>query len=319
MKAPYPDGRLRLVSLNAICGHVIDVFAPLANREGRGGWTSILVFYKKFFFHPFERDGIKSKCQGMWIPIWIPIFAVFVCGGLLKALANWLSGPSSQQFIQPTQKCPLAHGTKVSDCNTKKGSISLIMGPMFSGKTDELLRQVRVRRFSSDRRGLKCLLIKYQKDKRYHSDAVSSHHTQIFDQECVQADRLSDVQHEAQSADYIFIDEGQFYDDLTSTCVAWARAGKQITIAALDATSNQILWPQITTLIPWCNDVRKMQAICELCGLVAALSKSLVVKETVQIGGRESYYACCINSSCLKELSFLGVTKESRNDHKKTD
>jgi hypothetical protein len=49
------------------------------------------------------------------------------------------------------------------------GAIHLIMGPMFSGKTRELKRRIDVKRIASARKEMKCLLVKYKKDTRYHS------------------------------------------------------------------------------------------------------------------------------------------------------
>jgi thymidine kinase len=110
-----------------------------------------------------------------------------------------------------------------------RGNIQIIFGPMFSGKTTELLR--RVQRYSIAKR--KCLLIKYDKDQRYSIDGVSTH-----DKYCIacpllkfivlmnymnrkvmaakSCDQLCQAEADARGYDIIGIDEGQFVCFITT-------------------------------------------------------------------------------------------------------
>jgi thymidine kinase len=137
------------------------------------------------------------------------------------------------------------------------GEIQLIVGPMFSGKSTELLR--RVKRYHFSRRS--CFLIKYavrgrcrrcarraasarasesprtwcaQKDQRYSSDAIATHDRQTL--RAVPAVRLADVGAEWEDFDVVAIDEGQFFPDLLDFCETAANAGKVVIVAALDGT-----------------------------------------------------------------------------------
>lgn len=85
------------------------------------------------------------------------------------------------------------------------GQVQLILGPMFAGKTSELLR--RTRRYKQYK---KCLLIAYKGDNRYSSDAsVITHDQTEMKAKCVE--RLSEVENAAHSYNVIGIDEGQFF------------------------------------------------------------------------------------------------------------
>lgn len=151
------------------------------------------------------------------------------------------------------------------------GAIHLVWGPMFSGKTTELLRRAdRVRVHAADR----TLLIKHAADTR-HRDAPSAvgTHGGARDHRCLPAYRLAELDAvvRAAGARHVFVDEGQFFPDLAEWCRAWARAGACVTVAALNADAQQRPWPSVAALEPWCDTTTKLTAVCA-CGRDAALS-----------------------------------------------
>ena len=94
------------------------------------------------------------------------------------------------------------------------------MGPMFSGKTSELLK--RVCRESTYRQR-KSIVIKYAKDFRYSEDTVLTHDKYIFiinyrlyNYAAIKAERLADIYTDLKEYDIVAIDECQFFDDVTS-------------------------------------------------------------------------------------------------------
>ena len=93
---------------------------------------------------------------------------------------------------------------------SKKGEIQVIYGPMFSGKSTELLRRIRRFRVRDD----SCLILK-TKDNRYADDdeKVITHDQYNF-LEAIACDLLFEKQHEADRHDVIGIDEGQFFSDI---------------------------------------------------------------------------------------------------------
>jgi thymidine kinase len=182
------------------------------------------------------------------------------------------------------------------------GAIHLIMGPMFSGKTLELKRRIDVKRIASVRKQLKCVLIKYSKDTRYAAAGVLSTHNRIQDADCIAVNSLADCAAEVDDAQFVFIDEGQMFAGLAAHCLAWARQGREVTVAALDAYASQDLWPEIASLIPWCVSLQKLNAVCGTCGSDAPLSvlnsgRPAVVAEQ-KVGGKDLYDASCIVCCC---------------------
>jgi thymidine kinase len=89
------------------------------------------------------------------------------------------------------------------------GRIEVIYGPMFSGKSSELIRQMK--RFSFAKK--KCLIVNYAHDNRYSLDATISTHDKIQMQakKCV---TLSEIDNMYDDYDVIAIDEGQFFQDV---------------------------------------------------------------------------------------------------------
>jgi nicotinamide riboside kinase len=80
----------------------------------------------------------------------------------------------------------------------------VILGPMFSGKSTELVR--RLKRFQVARHD--CLVIKYSKDKRYDAEKLATHDKQLFP--AVAAEKLYDIREQVEEHSVIGIDEGQF-------------------------------------------------------------------------------------------------------------
>eukprot|EP01121_Diplochlamys_sp_Union-15-3_P020076 TRINITY_DN7713_c0_g1_i1.p1 TRINITY_DN7713_c0_g1~~TRINITY_DN7713_c0_g1_i1.p1 ORF type:complete len:198 (-),score=21.36 TRINITY_DN7713_c0_g1_i1:6-599(-) len=171
-----------------------------------------------------------------------------------------------------------------------EGEIQLILGPMFSGKSTELLR--RIRRFTIAKR--KCLVLKHNKDIRYTAEALSTHDRQEF--VAVPCDKLLPLVDNKITDEYsvIGIDEGQFFSDIVQFCEQMANEGKTVIVAALDGTFERKPFGQVLQLIPLAESVVKLNAVCMICLATASFSLRLTRdKEVVQIGGTESYIAVC--------------------------
>lgn len=131
---------------------------------------------------------------------------------------------------------------------------------MFAGKSTELLR--RVNRFEIA--GKKTLSVKYSADNRYSKDAISTHDQQL--KSAFACKKLTDISdHDWSCFDVIGIDEGQFFEDLVSFSEKASNMGKIIVISALNSTFERKGWNQILELIPLCEKVKKLSAICKLC------------------------------------------------------
>merc|ERR1719312_2330252 len=109
-----------------------------------------------------------------------------------------------------------------------KGQIQVIFGPMFSGKTTELLR--RIKRYQIAK--YKCAVIKYENDKRYDKDDVSTHDRQTY--KAISAMNLNQVKNKLLDYEVIGVDEGQFFPDVVQFCEDMAKLKKTVIVAALD-------------------------------------------------------------------------------------
>ncbi|KAM4823291.1 thymidine kinase, cytosolic [Urocitellus parryii] len=168
-----------------------------------------------------------------------------------------------------------------------RGQIQVILGPMFSGKSTELMR--RVRRFQIAQ--YKCLVIKYAKDTRY-SNSFSTHDRHTMD--ALPACLLRDTAQEALGAAVIGIDEGQFFPDIVEFCETMANAGKTVIVAALDGTFQRKAFGAILNLVPLAESVVKLTAVCMECFREAAYTKRLGLEKEVEvIGGADKYHSVC--------------------------
>jgi len=169
------------------------------------------------------------------------------------------------------------------------GEIQLIYGPMFSGKTTELLR--RLRRFTIAKR--RCVVMKYKRDIRYDDSCAATHDHQKA--EAIACGRLGEIDpSRLDGVDVIGIDEGQFFPDCVDFAEKMANQGKIVIVAALDGTFERKPFGNILNLIPLAEVVTKLSAVCMVCQGEAAFSKRIGNEKKIEvIGGAEKYLATC--------------------------
>lgn len=176
---------------------------------------------------------------------------------------------------------------KVGDSYT--GRIEMVVGPMFSGKTSELIR--RLKRHSIA--GMKCLAIKYQKDIRYSADNISTHEKVIY--HAKPAMELLPLFEEARRYDVIGIDEGQFFGDVIKFATDLRNCGKTVIISALDMDFRREPFAFTAMLMAISDECQKMKSVCVVCKKDAAFSKRLIDDTSLEvIGGSEVYAATCL-------------------------
>ena len=176
------------------------------------------------------------------------------------------------------------------------GSITGIFGPMFSGKSTELLRLIRNGEIAKK----KSILVKYAGDTRYCSDEICTHDKiKRFSYTSVRLyDTYNEHKTEFDESDQIGIDEGQFFPDLVEFAEEMANNGKRVIIAMLDGNfaRKEFQINKIQNLIAICDDFRKLRATCNFCGKEESASFSKrIVDSTEQelIGGDDMYHAAC--------------------------
>lgn len=188
-----------------------------------------------------------------------------------------------------------------------RNQVSLIMGPMFSGKTDEMLRQIR--RYTYLTNTLVCLF-KTSVDNRTPGNIVSSRSGTMREATAqitsgVKAwEKVSQIVKENPGKSIVLgIDEGQFIEQLPyliKKILEQKNVAISVYISALDSKFNGEMWEEIVNIIPLCSEVRKLTAICGICQTVEAqLTKRIVDSTEVKLIGSDQYVAACYNCYSL--------------------
>ncbi len=181
----------------------------------------------------------------------------------------------------------------------RKGDIEVICGSMFSGKTEELLRRLRLARVA----GQRTQLFKPVIDDRYSSDSVVTHDG-TPSQGATNADDASDLLAKVESgSNVVGVDEAHFFDDrLVDVCIYLAHRGKRVVAAGLDQDYRGNPFNPMPRLMAVAADVTKMHAICIVCKRRASRTQRLINGQPARIdspliliGGKESYEARCSN------------------------
>ena len=171
----------------------------------------------------------------------------------------------------------------------QRGSIEVVCGSMFSGKTEELIRRLRRAKIA----GLRVEIFKPSIDTRYDDVQVVSHdHNTILS---TPVDNSSNILLLASEVDVIGIDEAQFFDErLPEVVEALADQGMRVIIAGLDLDFKRKPFGPMSTLCAIADSVDKSHAICVECGSWANYSYRLVSGEQqVMLGEAAEYSPLC--------------------------
>ena len=176
------------------------------------------------------------------------------------------------------------------------GSIEVVTGSMFSGKTEEVLRRLRRARIARQR----VQVFKPKMDMRYGRDKVRSHAGAEFHATAVEdcAEILDRVNGDTT---VVAIDEAQFFDpDLTRICDRLAQRGVRVIVAGLDQDFRGEPFGPMPLLLAQAEHVHKLHAICMVCGQAASRTQRMIdgrpafyEEPIVLVGGSDSYEARC--------------------------
>jgi len=177
------------------------------------------------------------------------------------------------------------------------GKIELIVGPMFAGKTTEMLRRV-ARAELAHRR---CVVMKYCKDNRYSQENVSTHDLEM--RKAIPCNTLLPYLDECMTYDVIGIDEGQFFPDVVEFSESLANIGKVVIVAGLDGTFQRKPFGRVLELISRCEVLTKLTAVCTITGSEAPYSARIVESKDIElIGGSETYRAASRSAFFGKQI-----------------
>jgi len=170
------------------------------------------------------------------------------------------------------------------------GWIEVIVGSMFSGKSEELIRRLRRARIAR----LKVQVFKPKIDVRYSHSEIVSHSEMRHDSFSLERAREI-LEHIQPETEVIGIDEAQFFDnDLVRIANELANQGKRVIIAGLDQDFTGRPFEPMPQLLAIAEFITKTHAICVKCGRTANYSQRTFQSEAqVEVGASDKYEARC--------------------------
>ena len=175
------------------------------------------------------------------------------------------------------------------------GWLEVVCGPMFSGKSEELIRRLR----RAEIAGQRALIVKPAIDDRYDVGHVVSHAGAKM--RAVTAASSDEVRRLAHGYDAVGIDEVQFFDDgIVEAIDTLVGNGARVVAAGLAQDFRGLPFGSMPTLLCVAEFVDKLEAVCHRCAGPATMTQRLVNGEpapfdgeTIQVGALDSYEARC--------------------------
>jgi thymidine kinase len=190
----------------------------------------------------------------------------------------------------------VAEGRAAPAVAARIGRVEVVCGPMFAGKTEELLRRVRRAVIA----GRRVVVVGHALDTRHGADRVASHVGVDFP--ALAASRPEDIDAVVpEDADVVAIDEAQFFGTgLLAVVARLAERGLVVIVAGLDVTFDGDPFEPLPSLMALAERVDKLTAICLVCGedavfhvKVAGLPADADALTAANVGGTETYQARC--------------------------
>lgn len=180
--------------------------------------------------------------------------------------------------------------------NERSGQIEVICGSMFSGKSEELIRQVRRFLYGN----IAVHVFKPAMDNRYADEAVVSHNgTSVFAHPIEKSTQIFKVVDE--KTEVVAIDEAQFFDEgLVDVTQTLANKGIDVLLAGLDTDFRGEPFGPMPELLAISNTVKKLSAICPICRMPSSRTQRLINGKPalyddpiILLGAQESYEPRC--------------------------
>ncbi|MFL9483753.1 thymidine kinase [Chitinophagaceae bacterium LWZ2-11] len=171
----------------------------------------------------------------------------------------------------------------------RRGSIEVVCGSMFSGKTEELIRRLKRAKIAN----LKIEIFKPAIDVRYDETQVVSHDANAIPSTPI--DNSQTILLLAQNVDVVGIDEAQFFDEeITNVCQTLAFKGIRVIVAGLDMDYLGKPFGPMPNLLAVADFITKLHAICVKCGALANISyRKTTQGGQVLLGEKETYEPRC--------------------------
>ena len=186
------------------------------------------------------------------------------------------------------------------------GSLKIILGCMYSGKTSQLIRDYN--KWKSIE--IDVLVINYLDDNRYGNDDFMYSHDKLKTK-CLKVESLGEIDSTIlEKFNVIMINEAQFFQDLEKVVINWCdNLHKHIIISGLDGDFKRKPFGQLLNLIPIADEIIKTKALCNLCkdGTHALFSWRLTSEIEQTVIGNTNYIPVCRKH--YNELSKTNLLK----------
>jgi thymidine kinase len=189
------------------------------------------------------------------------------------------------------------------------GWIEVIVGPMFSGKSEELIRRLRRAEIGKQR----VQIFKPVIDQRYTKNGIVSHSGLEIASELVASgsDILAKV---APRTEVVGIDEAQFLgDSVVEACVKLADMGKRVIVSGLDTDFMGRPFEPMPRLLAVAEEITKLLAICMQCGNPAVHTQRLVASEELIVVGASGMYEARCRRCFEPQLAHQKIEEQSSN------
>lgn len=182
-----------------------------------------------------------------------------------------------------------------------RGRVEVVCGPMFSGKTEELIKRVRRARIARQR----VLVFKPKIDDRYDAQDVVSHSSLRIDSLPITSSSEIEpiLKSQPSRVAVVGIDEAQFFDNgIVDVVERLADRGARVVVAGLDLDYLCRPFGPMPRLLCLAEEVTKQLSVCMVCGAPAARSQRVhkdaarIAKgedDTILVGGGDAYEARC--------------------------
>lgn len=201
----------------------------------------------------------------------------------------------------------------------RAGLIEVICGPMFSGKTEELIRRLRRAKIAKQR----VVVFKPRIDNRYDEIQIVSHSSQKISSIPVEDPSAMEhcLEHLDSPVDVVGVDEAQFFDEsLIPFVEGLANSGTRVVIAGLDQDYLGRPFGAMPNLLAIADVVTKQYAVCVVCGAPASKSQRIadervggVSDEQVLVGAEQLYEARCRRCHLGEVDRPAGVQQEAQS------
>lgn len=179
------------------------------------------------------------------------------------------------------------------------GWIEVICGCMFAGKTEEIIKRIKVLEYAKK----KVVAIKPTIDDRYSESMIASHAGHFCECICVDVNDLKAIEKyiDDKTVDAVVIEEIQFFDfGIVEVCEKLANAKKRVIVAGLDVDFKGEPFAVTSALLAKAEFINKLSAVCCICGAPATRTQRLINGKparkddpVILVGASECYEARC--------------------------